>query len=111
MNDLIWGKTPEEVFVDFQQFVGLIHGALPGAVDLLHLDQPTRLFSGHWATMKRTNALIEEFVQTQSKVEYIDVSTALLDADGKARPEFLRWDGLHPSEGVRAHDLGASLCS
>ena len=47
--------------------------------------------------MKHTNALIEEFVQTQSKVEYIDVSTALLDADGKARPEFLRWDGLHPS--------------
>ena len=29
VDDLIWGKTPEEVFVDFQQFVGLIHGALP----------------------------------------------------------------------------------
>jgi lysophospholipase L1-like esterase len=42
--------------------------------------------------------LIEEFVHTQPKVEFIDVSTALLDAQGKAWPEFLRWDGLHPSQ-------------
>jgi lysophospholipase L1-like esterase len=47
--------------------------------------------------MKRTNALIEEFVHTQPKVEYIDVSAALLDARGNPRPEFLSWDGLHPS--------------
>lgn len=30
-------------------------------------------------------------------MQYIDVSAALLDAKGNARPEFLRWDGLHPS--------------
>ena len=47
--------------------------------------------------MKRTNALIEEFVHTQARVKSIDVSTALLDAQGKARPEFLSWDGLHPN--------------
>src|SRR5580765_3034441 len=29
VDDLIWGRTPEEVLVEFQHFVGLIHAALP----------------------------------------------------------------------------------
>jgi hypothetical protein len=97
VDDLIWGKTPEDVLAEFQHFVGLIHGALPETWIYFISIKPTRLFGSHWAAMKRTNALIEEFVHTQAKVEFIDVSTALLDARGRARPEFLSWDGLHPS--------------
>ena len=97
VDDLIWGRTPEEVLVEFQHFVGLIHAALPDTWIYFVSIKPTRLFESHWAAMKRTNVLIEEFVHTQAHVEYIDVSTALLDVQGKARPEFLRWDGLHPN--------------
>jgi hypothetical protein len=97
VDDLIWGKTPEDVLIEFQHLVGLIHVALPETWIYFISIKPTRLFGSHWAAMKRTNALIEEFVHTQPKVEFIDLSTALLDVQGKARPEFLSWDGLHPS--------------
>jgi lysophospholipase L1-like esterase len=97
VDDLIWGKTPEDVLVEFRHFVGLIHAALPETWIYFISIKPTRLFGSRWVAMKRTNALIEEFVQTQENMEFIDVSTALLDVQGKARPEFLRWDGLHPN--------------
>jgi len=97
VDDLIWGRTPEEVLVEFQHFVGLIQTALPETWIYYISIKPTRLFGSRWVAMKRTNALIEEFVHTQANVMLIDVSTALLDAQGKARPEFLSWDGLHPS--------------
>jgi len=97
VDDLIWGKTPEEVLIEFQHFVGLIHTALPETWIYFISIKPTRLFKSHWTEMKRTNALIEEFAHTQAKVEFIDLTSALLDVQGKARPEFLRWDGLHPS--------------
>jgi len=97
VDDLIWGRTPEGVLIEFKHFVGLVHAALPETWIYFISLKPTRLFGSHWAAMKRTNALIEEFVHTQPNVEFIDVSNALLDAQGKARPEFLSWDGLHPS--------------
>jgi lysophospholipase L1-like esterase len=97
VDDLILGRTPEEVLVEFQHFVGLIHAALPETWIYFISIKPTRLLGSRWTAMKRTNALIEEFVHTQANVEFIDVSTALLDAQGKARPEFLSWDGLHPN--------------
>lgn len=45
-------------------------------------------------------------MHTQAQVEFIDVSAALLDAQGKARPEFLSWDGLHPNR--QGYDLMTS---
>jgi GDSL-like Lipase/Acylhydrolase family len=97
VDDLIWGSTPEDVLIEFQHFVALIRATLPETWIYYISIKPTRLFGSHWAEMKRTNALIEAFVHTQPNVEFIDVSAALLDARGNARPEFLSWDGLHPS--------------
>lgn len=103
VDDLIWGRTPEDVRIEFQRLVGLIHARLPDTWIYFISIKPTRLFASRWAAMKRTNALIAEFASTQPKVEFIDVSAALLDAQGRARPEFLSWDGLHPSR--RGYEL------
>ena len=97
IDDLLFGRSPEEVLHEFQDFVALIHAALPETQIYFVSIKPTRLFASRWTEMKRANGLIEEFVRTQTRVQYIDVSAALLDAKGNARPEFLRWDGLHPS--------------
>lgn len=59
VDDLIWGKAPKEVLIEFQHFVGLIHAALPETWIYFISIKPTRLFGSHWAAMKRTNALIE----------------------------------------------------
>jgi lysophospholipase L1-like esterase len=107
VDDLVWGKTPEEVLTEFQHFVGLVHSALPETSIYYISIKPTRLFGSHWAEMKRTNALIEGFVHGQPQVEFIDVTPALLDAQGNARPEYLSWDGLHPSR--QGYELMASV--
>jgi len=107
VDDLIFGKSPEEVFHEFQEFVALIHAALPQTWIYFVSIKPTRLFGSRWSQMNRTNGLIEEFVRTQPRVQFIDVSTPLLDAKGNARPEYLKWDGLHPSR--RGYDLMTSI--
>ena len=107
VDDLIWGKTPADVLIEFQHFVALVHAALPETWIYYISIKPTRLFGSRWAAMKRTNALIEAFVHTQPKVEFIDVTTPLLDAQGKVRPEFLSWDGLHPSR--QGYELMTSI--
>jgi lysophospholipase L1-like esterase len=42
-----------------------------------------------------TNKMIEDYSRSQERVQFIDVSTAMLDAQGKPRHELFRWDGLH----------------
>jgi len=106
VDDLIWGRTPEDVLHEFQHFVALIHSAVPETWIYFVSIKPTRLFGSRWAAMRRTNALVEAFIRTQPRVEYIDVSAPLLDPRGQARPEFLSWDGLHPSR--RGYDLMTS---
>jgi hypothetical protein len=59
VDDLIWGRTPEEVLDEFQHFVGLIHAALPNTLIYFVSIKRTRLFESHWAAMKRTNALLD----------------------------------------------------
>jgi lysophospholipase L1-like esterase len=45
--------------------------------------------------VEATNRLIADFIRTQERTEYIDVSAALLNAEGKPRSDLFRWDGLH----------------
>ncbi len=39
--------------------------------------------------------MIEDYSRSQDHVQFIDVSTAMLHAQGKPRHELFRWDGLH----------------
>lgn len=39
--------------------------------------------------------MIEAFIRTQQRLQFIDVSTALLNAQGQPRRELFRPDGLH----------------
>lgn len=59
---------------------------------------PASRCSGYWGNrekLKKTNALIENYCEAQSRVQYIDVDAAMLDAQGKPRAGLFRWDGLH----------------
>jgi hypothetical protein len=64
-------------------------------MDLLHLDQAHRLRWSIWRTEQKTNKMIEDYSRSQDRVQFIDGSTAMLDAPGKPRHELFRWDGLH----------------
>lgn len=54
---------------------------------------PSRLHLMH--KVKEGNHLVREFLEKESKTKYIDVFSAMLDANGKPRPELFVEDQLH----------------
>jgi lysophospholipase L1-like esterase len=96
-NDLSWpwSKSPETVLSDFRQFVETIHSQLRGTWIYYISMKPTPLRWSNWRTVQKTNKMIEDYSRSQDRVQFIDVSTAMLDAQGKPRHELFRWDGLH----------------
>jgi lysophospholipase L1-like esterase len=98
-NDLSWpsSKSPEQVFEDFQQFVEIIHSQLPETWIYYVSIKPTILRRRNWAKMQKTNQLIVDYIRTQPRTQFIDVSAAMLDGHGQPRAELFRWDGLHMS--------------
>jgi len=96
-NDLTfpWLKTPEQVLGDFQQFVEIVHAQLPDTwIYFVSIKPSIRRWSSR-QKFKKTNDLIAEYIRTQPRVQFIDVDAAMLDAQGKPRPELFRKDGLH----------------
>ena len=98
-NDLArpWSKSPETVLHDFQEFVELVQGQLPTTWIYFVSVKPT---PQRWSLREkqlRTNQLIEDFCRTQPQAQFVDVSTAMLDSNGKLRRDLFKWDGLHPS--------------
>ena len=98
-NDLSWpwSKSPERVLADFEEFVAIIHRQLPETWIYYISMKPTQLRRSNWSKLQRTNQMIEAFAKTQERVQYIDVSFAMLDPQSGPRRELLRWDGLHMS--------------
>ena len=96
-NDLHAGRTPEEVLAAFEAFVNKVRTALPKtAISFISIPaSPAR-----WdevAQVRQTNALIAASCAKHG-VEFIDVFSLLLGADGKPRPELYVEDKLHFSE-------------
>lgn len=108
-NDLCkpWLKTPETVLQDFREFVQLVHGQLPETWIYFISIKPTPLRWKVWEKQQRTNVLVEEFCRTSPRVQFIDVSHAMLDAGGKPSRDLFKWDGLHPS--ARCYSLWRSI--
>ena len=98
-NDLAAGspKTPESVAADFEQFVSLVHAAHPGVPVYFLSIKPSLQRWDRWPVMRRANEAIEAWARATPDVEYIDVATPMLGADGKPRPELFVLDGLHLS--------------
>jgi lysophospholipase L1-like esterase len=96
-NDLSWpwSKTPEQVFADFRQFVGIVHAQLPETWIYYVSIKPSILRRSNWQKLKETNKLIAAYIGTQPRVQFIDVEEAMLDAQGNPRSELFGWDGLH----------------
>lgn len=94
-NDLNSGKSPEQVFTDFQAFVHMVRERLP-TTRIAYVSiagNPAR-----WAQVekvKKTNALIEQFTEEQPGVEFINVFPHMLREDGLPRPEIFTDDKLH----------------
>jgi lysophospholipase L1-like esterase len=98
-NDLAPGspKTPESVANDCRRFVQIVHSHLPETWIYIVSIKPSRARWSEWPRMKAADKLMLDFSQTQQRVQYIDVASAMFDADGDLPSDLFISDGLHPS--------------
>jgi lysophospholipase L1-like esterase len=94
-NDIHNGKTPEQVFADFKEFVAKVHEKLPDTEIYFIAQNPT---IARWSQREQElalNKMVEEYSTTTPKLKYIDISALPLDKEGQPRPELFVEDKLH----------------
>jgi lysophospholipase L1-like esterase len=98
-NDLAAGspKTPEIVANDAREFVKILHSDLPETWIYVMSIKPSYLRWNEWPKMQAANKLIQDYVKTQDRVQYIDVATPMFDAQDKPPRDLFVEDGLHPT--------------
>ncbi len=94
-NDINGGKTPERVFGDFTNFVGIVQAALPETRIAYISIAPNPARWAQVEKVKTANNLIEEFTKKNSRLDFIDVFPKMLGEDGQPLPDIYRDDKLH----------------
>jgi lysophospholipase L1-like esterase len=90
-------KTPESVANDFKQFVQIVRADLPDTWIYVISIKPSKLRWNEWPKMQAANRMMQDFVRTQKRVQYIDVATPMFDAEGNLPVDLFVADGLHPT--------------
>lgn len=94
-NDLARGETPAQVFADFKQLLGMIHGKLPEARVGVIAIKPSIARWNLTRQILETDAMLEALADQDDRLEYIDIAPLMLGADGQPNPELFVEDGLH----------------
>jgi lysophospholipase L1-like esterase len=95
-NDLVGGRTPQQIADDYRAFVRGVRDSLPNAriVFLAIKPSPSR-----WtleAQRQEANRLVRAIVAADPRQTYVDVGTPMLDpSSGRPRPALYRADSLH----------------
>ncbi|WP_082497750.1 SGNH/GDSL hydrolase family protein [Pseudorhodoferax sp. Leaf267] len=94
-NDLAEGRTPIEVLASFTQFVERVRAALPDTRIAYLSIKPSPLRATLMPQAIETNALIEKYSASVPNLDYIDIYSRMLDAEGKPRADLYGADSLH----------------
>ena len=94
-NDIASKKSPERVFKDYKRFVETVRMGLPDVPVFFLSIKPSPKRWAMWEAMQEANRLIENQTTQDDFLEYIDVSTPMLDKDGVVRSELFIDDNLH----------------
>ena len=94
-NDLFAGKSVEQVFADYQEFIAVVHAKLPDAkIVFLSLSPSIARWSQH-EKEKAVNALVEKFVAGKPFLQYLETYDVPLRADGTPNVDLFIGDKLH----------------
>lgn len=94
-NDLWAGKSPEEVFGDFTNFVTTVHAKLP-ETDIIYISfGPCNSRLKQAGITKTLNELIADFIKGKAHLRYIETYDMAQGADNKPRAELFLKDQLH----------------
>ena len=94
-NDLNAGKSPEQVFADFKEFVAKIHSKLPRTEIVFISLSPSIARWKQADKEKAVNTMIEEYIRQTPRLKYIETYPMPLGADGQPRAELFVADKLH----------------
>ena len=86
-------KSPVTVLSELEEFVNMVHRDLPETWIFYVSMKPAPW--GDWPLMDETNRMIAAYARTQPHVQFIDVSSAMLDSHGKLRRELYDSDPMH----------------
>jgi lysophospholipase L1-like esterase len=97
-NDLGDGRHPEEIFIFFQQLVVRANQRF-GNIPCYFISLKPSISRWHMADQfKFTNKIIEaEIASYKNNWQFIDIFSAMLDANGYPKKEYYLDDGLHLS--------------
>ena len=96
--DVAAGKQAEQIAADYRTLIAAIHARLPATRVIVIGTKPS---PAHWAqmsTIRGANASVKALADADPLVEYVDVESALLGADGKPGPELYAENGLNLNE-------------
>jgi lysophospholipase L1-like esterase len=94
-NDLAAGKTPQQVFEDYQAFVSRVRAKLPQVKIAFISIKPSLARLKLMEQMRAANALIRSYSAKGKGLIFMDVFTPMLNEAGQPRPELFINDGLH----------------
>ena len=94
-NDTSAGKRSEQILEDYQQFVEAVLEAQPSTRIVILSIKPSLSRWDVWPEMQASNAAIEAYAEGDARVDFVDIGTAMLGADGLPIAELFVADGLH----------------
>ena len=94
-NDLWAGKSPEQVFADFKEFVAKVHAKSPKTEIAFISLSPSIARWKQADKEKAVNTMIEEYIRKTPRLKYVETYPMVLGADGQPRPELFVADKLH----------------
>jgi lysophospholipase L1-like esterase len=88
-------KRADEVLEAFEDFCETVHAKRPETLIYFVSIKPPKRRARLWSEMEKANRLVRAFAASDQRIRYVDVATAMLDAEGAPRADLYRWDGLH----------------
>lgn len=94
-NDIAAKKSPQQVLDDFRELVARAKRKLPGIRIAFLAIKPSPSRAGLLSAQSEANRQVEKFAKSVRRVDYLDVATPLLDAQGNPDPACFIQDRLH----------------
>ncbi|MSU58402.1 MAG: hypothetical protein EXS35_09520 [Pedosphaera sp.] len=94
-NDLWSGKSAEEVFADYKDFVAKVRAKLP-RTEIVFISLSPSISRWKQADKeKMLNAMVADYIRGKARLKYIETYEMVLGADGQPRAELFVADKLH----------------
>lgn len=94
-NDIHAGKSPEQVFADYQRFVETIRSKLPDTEIVFIGLAPAPARWEERDANKKLNELVAAYTKTTPGLKYVETYDTTVNPDGTAREELFVKDRLH----------------